>query len=108
MKAEQSATFLFVTIYRRLSGVDLFGTSLALPIIQMRENGGVGRSTGTPSKHGSPKDYLFDRFDGEVAADGGIGKNRRTFHVSKTEDLSQFSQRINAAGKFVSGGAWGA
>jgi hypothetical protein len=33
VKAEQSATFLFVTIYRRLSSVDLFGTSLAQSII---------------------------------------------------------------------------
>jgi hypothetical protein len=40
MKAEQSATFLFVTIYKRLSGVDLFGTSLATLIIQIRQKGG--------------------------------------------------------------------
>jgi hypothetical protein len=40
VKAKQSATFLFVTIYWRLSGVDLFGTSLALLIIQIRQKGG--------------------------------------------------------------------
>jgi len=40
VKAEQSATSLFVTVYRRLSGVDLFGTSLAILIMQIREKGG--------------------------------------------------------------------
>jgi hypothetical protein len=40
VKAEQSATPLFVTIYRCLSGADLFGTSLAILIIQIREKGG--------------------------------------------------------------------
>jgi hypothetical protein len=25
-------------------------------------------------QHGSPKDYLFGRFDGKADADGGIGK----------------------------------
>jgi len=39
-ESETSATFLFFTIYRRLSGVDLFGTSLALLIMQIRQKGG--------------------------------------------------------------------
>jgi hypothetical protein len=40
VKAEKSATSVFVTIYRSVSSVDLFGTSLAVLIMQIREKGG--------------------------------------------------------------------